>query len=254
MYRIRVALAVATLAVTAAVPSAVAGAAEPPGPGWRTVFSDEFTGTQLDSSQWTVYSNAEDDQCLGNPDHQQLEWHTESALSVRDGALTITARKDNPHAGYEWSSGLIATGQSCGHDPSRPFSVQPGDYVETRLQLPSDKGFWPSTWTWNGSGSNEQDTYEFYADNHHNLYLTNHQDGSECTYQSPTDLTGDWHTIGEQLGPEHTTWYVDGRQVCTGGAFSGGGALILDMFVYAKIPPEVTEASMRIDSVHVYRK
>jgi beta-glucanase (GH16 family) len=219
------------------------------------VFADEFDGTAIDRTKWAIHSNAEADQCLGNKGNQQLEWHTWDALSVRDGMLTMTARKNNPAPGYEWSGALITTGQACGHEPSQSFAVQPGDYIETRLKLPSAKGFWPSTWTWNGNGSNEQDTYEFYSDNHQALYLTNHQSpGGSCTYQSPTDLTTDWHTIGQQLGPDETVWYLDGKEICRKGAYSGtGDALILDLFVYAKIPPTVTSESMQLDYIHVYR-
>ncbi|MFG1905944.1 family 16 glycosylhydrolase [Kribbella sp. NPDC048928] len=235
------------------VPLRAADAADTGEPG-KLVFADEFDGTAVDRAKWAIHSNAEGDQCLGNKGNEQLEWHTWDALSVSDGKLTMTARKNNPASGYEWSGALITTGQACGHDPSQAFAVQPGDYVETRLKLPAAKGFWPSTWTWNGSGSNEQDTYEFYSDNHQALYLTNHQTGGgQCAYQSPTDLTADWHTIAEQLGPDETVWYLDGKEVCRQGAYAGSGALILDLFVYSKIPPEVTSESMQVDYVHVYR-
>ncbi|MGW5188407.1 glycoside hydrolase family 16 protein [Kribbella sp. NPDC004138] len=220
------------------------------------VFADEFDGTAIDRTKWAIHSNAEADQCLGNKGNQQLEWHTWDMLAVSDGKLTMTARKNNPATGYEWSGALITTGQACGHEPSQSFAVKTGDYVETRLKLPADKGFWPSTWTWNGNGSNEQDTYEFYSDNHRALYLTNHQSpGGGCTYQSPTDLTTDWHTIAQQLGPDETVWYLDGKEICRQGAYTAGAsdALILDLFVYGKIPPTVSSGSMQIDYVHVYR-
>ncbi|MGC4943942.1 glycoside hydrolase family 16 protein [Kribbella sp. DT2] len=249
-----VALTLAAGAATALGPSASADqpTAAPPG---KLVFSDDFDGTAIDRSRWSIHSNAEADRCLGNKNNQQLEWHTWDALSVANGVLTITARRNNPEPGYEWSSGLITTAQACGHEPADSFTVHPGDYIETRLKLPAAQGFWPSTWTWNGNGSNEQDTYEFYSDNHRNLYLTNHQSGGgSCTYESPTDLTTTWHTIAQQLGPDETTWYLDGQKICTQGPYDGqGDALILDMFVYAAIPPKVDEESMQIDHVRVYR-
>jgi beta-glucanase (GH16 family) len=245
----------AVAAVLVAVAGSAASADPAPAPG-TVVFADEFDGSAIDRAKWAIHSNAEADQCLGNKGNQQLEWHTWDALAVGNGVLTITARKNSPQPGYDWSSGLITTAQACDHDPANSFTVKPGDYVETRLKLPAAKGFWPSTWTWNGNGSNEQDTYEFYSDNHRNLYLTNHQSGGgSCTYESPVDLTTDWHTIAQQLGPDKTRWYLDGRQICEQGPYAGDGdALILDLFVYGAIPPEVTEESMQVDYVRVYRQ
>lgn len=245
----------ALLGATAAVSyPALAEDRDAPGGQWPTAFADEFDGDSIDKSKWSIHSDAEADQCLGNKGNKQLEWHTWDALSVADGRLSITARRDNPQPDYEWSSGLITTGQACGNEPEQSFSVKPGDYVETRLKLPEEAGFWPSTWTWDGTGKNEQDTYEYYSDNPRALYLTNHYSGTGCTYESDVDLTGDWHTIGQQLGPDETVWYLDGEEICQGGKHDGEGALVLDMFVFADIPPTVDEESMAIDYVRVHRR
>ncbi|SDM23599.1 glycoside hydrolase family 16 protein [Allokutzneria albata] len=252
----RAALLATVLIASAAVAAPHAAAQDEPPTSWPTAFADEFDGTEIDRNRWSIHSDAEGDRCLGNKgNNEQLEWHTWNALALRDGKLVMTARKDNPEPGYEWSGALITTAHTCGNGPAQEFQVQPGDYIETRLKLPKDKGFWPSTWTWNGNGSNEQDTYEYYSDNPFRLYFTNHQNpGGQCQYQHPVDLTQDWHTIGQLLGPDQTVWFLDGKEVCRQGAFSGNGALVLDMFVYAKIPPEVTEGSMEIDHVRVHRK
>ncbi|WP_206685863.1 glycoside hydrolase family 16 protein [Kribbella qitaiheensis] len=125
-------LACAAIIVATVGPAASAGQPAADGPG-VLVFADEFDGTAIDRAKWAIHSNAEADGCLGNNGNQQLEWHTWDALSVGNGVLTITARKDNPQPGYEWSSGLITTGQACGHDPADSFAVKAGDYVETRL-------------------------------------------------------------------------------------------------------------------------
>lgn len=246
--------ACAAVAVSVVSYQALADETEAPGTAWPLAFADEFDGDQIDRTKWSIHSNAEAEDCLGNKGNEQLEWHTWDALSVADGQLAITARKDNPQAGYEWSSGLITTGQACGHEPQDQFEVREGDYIETRLKLPEEAGFWPSTWTWNGDGSNEQDTYEYYSDNPRRLYLTNHDEQSGCQYDAPAALTGDWHTIGEQIGPNETVWYLDGEEICRGGSYSGSGALVIDMFVYSQVPPSVTQESMSIDYVRVHRR
>ncbi|WP_086819415.1 family 16 glycosylhydrolase [Allokutzneria sp. NRRL B-24872] len=251
----RTALLAAVLIAGATVAAPHAAAQDEPPTSWPIAFADEFDGTEVDRGRWTIHSNAEADNCLGNKGNQQLEWHTWNALSVREGKLVMTARKDNPQPGYEWSSALITTAHGCGQGPAQEFQVREGDYVETRLKLPKEKGFWPSTWTWNGSGSNEQDTYEYFSDNPFRLYLTNHQgSGGQCVVTSQVDLTLDWHTIGQVLGPNETVWFLDGKEVCRQGPFTGDGALVLDMFVYSQIPPEVAEGSMEIDHVRVHRK
>ena len=65
----------------------------------------------------------------------------------------------------------------------------------------------------------------------------------------------DWHTIAQQLGPDETVWYLDGNEICRQGSYTAGtsDALILDLFVYGKIPPTVSSGSMQIDYVRVYR-
>ena len=235
--------------------AAIQPAGKVPAVGWPLAFRDEFSGTKINRDKWSIHSNAEGDQCLGNKGNQQLEWHTWDNLRVGAGKLQMIARRNNPKPGYEWSGALITTANTCGHGPKKEFQVQPGDYLETRLMLPKASGFWPSTWTWNGNGSNEQDSYEYYSDNNRSLYLTNHQNnGHACTYRSPVDLTKGWHTIGELLGPKETVWYLDGKKVCRGGSYSGKGAIVLDLFVYSKIPPKVNKGSMLVDFVHVHRK
>ena len=202
-----------------------------------------------------VFLDDESDACVqlqrdlpggARPDEYCL---TTGASAPVYGAVTAWRR-----TGDRFEFALIPRAARLFGDEVISFEVAAGDYVETRLMLPDEAGFWPSTWTWNGDGSNEQDTYEYYSDNPRRLYLTNHDAQTGCEYDAPADLTGDWHTIGETLGPDETVWYLDGTEICRGGGYSGSGALLLDMFVYEQKPPTVDEASMRVDYVRVHRQ
>src|SRR5262249_42495431 len=61
-------------------PGAPPAADHPPQPvgqngGWTMAFSDEFSGTALDTSKWSDASSAEADDGHGNKDNDQLEWN-----------------------------------------------------------------------------------------------------------------------------------------------------------------------------------
>jgi beta-glucanase (GH16 family) len=211
----------------------------------------------VDWHKWADHSSAEADAGHGNKGNQQLEWNQGSNCGVANGLLTITAKPDNITSAsgvhYDWSSCLLTT------SPSYAFRF---GYMETRAKFPAAKGFWPAFWTWQAASNNqwtETDAYEYFSDNPTRLYLTQHSGTSgSCPLSglafNPTQA---FHTYGvdvKSIGG--TDFYIDGRQVChTSGTSTGLTNIILDMFVYEKIPPTPgTIATKQVDYVRAWQR
>jgi beta-glucanase (GH16 family) len=224
--------------------------------GWELVFSDEFEGDTLDRARWADLSSAEPDAGRGNPGNQQLEWNQAANCEVRDNELTMTARRQpvtSPSGTkYEWTSCLITT------TPSYKFQY---GYIEERSVLPRARGFWPAFWTWQARGvekHTETDVYEYYSDNNSRLYGTQFSEPrGRCDMKPGFDPAGGWHTYGAAIEPSGTTWYIDGKQVCTSPATSDGETnIISNLAVYSKIPPEAgtTSASKHVDYIRAWQR
>jgi len=221
---------------------------------WRYTFGDEFTGPVAWGTRWSDSSSAEADGGHGNLGNQQLEWNTRANCATANGVLSLTARPDSVTSPsgqhYAWSSCLLSS------SPSYAFRY---GYIEMRAQLPGPRGFWPAFWTWQAAGNNqwtETDVFEFYSDNHSRLYLTQHSGaGGSLAYSMPFDPTTGFHTYGADIEPDGTRFYVDGRLVHTApGVSTGLTNIIVDNFVYSKIPPAAgTTGTMLVDYVRAWQ-
>ncbi len=224
---------------------------------WDLRFHDEFTGNAVDWSRWADESSAEADRGHGNKGNQQLEWNQGANCDVAGGVLTMTAKPDDIRSPsgthYDWSSCLITS------TPSYAFRY---GYIEIRAKLPAPKGFWPGFWTWQAPGNEqwtETDVFEAYSDNHTRLYLSQHSGlGGSCTLTSlGFDPTDDFHVYGADIKSSGgTDFYVDGRLVCTArGSSTGMTNIIVDLFVYSRIPPEPgTVARQQVDYVRAWQR
>lgn len=231
----------------------------PPG-SWTLAWQDEFSGDRLDPTRWTTYSDSYADGCRGNRADHKLEYNLPANVSVRSGVLTITARRQaytSPTGRrYPWTSGLITTGHSCGHDPSNGVTVRPGDFIQQHARLPAQPGMWPAFWTW----ADEVDVYEYHPDNRRILEMTNHAPGGGSRYQDVgLDLSAGWHHFGVYLGADRVDWYLDGRRIYSDPrGFAGSGvSLITNLSIadgtYHPVPSAST-GRLQVDSVKVYRR
>jgi hypothetical protein len=217
---------------------------------WTYRFGDDFDGPVAWGSKWADSSSAEADGGHGNTGNQQLEWNQAANCSTSGGVLTMLAKPDDITSPsgkhYAWSSCLLSS------SPSYAFKY---GYIEIRAKLPAPEGFWPAFSTWQAAGNNqwtETDVYEFHSDNHSNLYLTQHSGaGGGTTYHPSFDPTSGFHTYGADIEASGTRFYVDGKLVYTApGTSTGLTNIMLDNFVYEKIPPAPgTSAGMQVDYV-----
>lgn len=100
-------------------------------PDWQLIWSDEFNGTSLDRSKWTLETGGDG---WGN---NELQYYTAGEnVSEQDGYLTITARPQD-YGGRKYTSARLITKGKGAWTYGR---------VEARIRLPYGQGVWPAFW------------------------------------------------------------------------------------------------------------
>ena len=239
---------------------------------WGLVWSDEFNGDSLDLSKWGFVVDARGG---GN---QELQYYVTNNVSVRDGHLTIEARKEQytgPEGTREYTSSRIRTKNK-------------GDWLhgrfEFRARMPQGKGIWPAIWMmptdnryggWPRSG--EIDIMEFLGHEPKRVHGTLHYadlsgrhviNGKD--FVLPTgSFADDFHLFRLDWGPTGMRWYVDGKSYHTETKWYSGTNtfpapfdekfhLILNVAVGGRWPgnPDATTQfpqAMLVDYVRVYQ-
>jgi beta-glucanase (GH16 family) len=104
-----------------------------PNTAWNIVWSDEFDGTTIASTNWSFETG--NNNGWGN---SELEYYTSRSTNayVTNGLLHIVARQES-FSGFNYTSARM---KSQNH-----FSKQYGK-IEFRAKMPSGVGFWPALW------------------------------------------------------------------------------------------------------------
>jgi beta-glucanase (GH16 family) len=187
--------------------SPTAALADPPGSGWKQVFSDDFNGSSLDTSKWSPCFYWADSSGCTNGGAGDLQWFSPDDVLVGNGMVRLRAQKRSMN-GHNYTSGMIAS-----HDK---FSFQYG-YAEFRAKVPKGNGFWPTFWllAQDKSWPPEIDVAEFIGSNTNNAHLTLHyrsggQHKSSTGWASGADYSAGYHTYAVEWAPDKIVWYVDG--------------------------------------------
>ena len=221
----------------------------PYGPGgtWRLVFSDRFTGSTLDTADWsTCYHFGCTDR--GN---DELEWYRASQVTVHDNTASLTVAPEQIN-GKQYVSGMLS---SYGK-----FSFLYG-YAQIVAKLPIGRGLWSSFWTEPESGAwpPEIDIFENWAQaDSVNLFVhfgaADHFDHS--VVYLPTASSA-FHTYGVDWEPGSITWYVDGfLWAHFAVSIKQPEYLIADLAVDGKLPPNSAvrfPQSLVIRSIEVWQ-
>lgn len=103
-------------------------------PGYTLVWSDEFSGPDLDKSVW----NQEIANGNGGWGNNELEFYTDSPKNtfVSNGNLIIEARKES-FSGFNYTSGRMTT------QGKKDFKF---GRIDIRAKLPVGNGIWPALW------------------------------------------------------------------------------------------------------------
>lgn len=187
---------------------------------WRLTFSDEFDGSEVDSSLWSHGFG------WGDTAANFAAWCDPAANVIVDGALLQRAdRLPVPQNGKTYSGACLHTKDT--------FSQLYG-YWEARIRVPVGSGLWSAFW---GKPATEAwppelDVEEIGGDRPDTVIMTNHwRDDSghrqkTHRYQGP-DFSDGYHVFGVEWSPDEIVWYVDGveRAATTDGAaaMSAGG-------------------------------
>lgn len=186
------------------IPAMTANAAS-----WNLVWSDEFNGTSLNSSNWV----AETGTGSGGWGNNELQYYTNRTqnLQVTGGNLVITAQKEN-YGGMAYTSARIKT------QGLKSFKY---GKIEARIKLPSGQGLWPAFWMlgdninsvgWPKCG--EIDIMER-VNNNASVNGTVHWDANghaEFGRVSGALDYSQYHTYSIEWDANYIRWFVDGAQ------------------------------------------
>jgi Ca2+-binding RTX toxin-like protein len=209
---------------------------------WELVFSDEFSGSSLDSSKWnTRYKqnfyggrtniwNNEEQYYVG--DNEVINGITYDAFKFSNDVMSIVGQKLDqpitadilqPVAGmpstqtFNYSSGIIS-----GHDKQAFIN----GYMEIRAKVPTGTSLWPAFWLLPSSGGwpPEIDVMESIGNQPNTIYTSSHftdNSGNHGSHTSGHTFTGedginfsqDFHTYAAQWDSNRLTWFIDGQAV-----------------------------------------
>ena len=224
------------------------------------VFRDEFDGPELGRA-WTPLRGTPGNRYGGpfNPTKENQSF-AESQVSVADGHLRLRAEARSSTVDgvtYPYTSGVV---QSRGN-----FEYQYG-YVEFRMNVPANRGYWPSAWlVGTVHEMAEIDIAEFLGDRNGrygpmmNVHWGTDWDsvrqwGLKSVGEPKESYGGSWHTYGLRWDREAVQTFVDGSP---GPRYEGPGVptepmyLIFNLSVHKGANPE--PATMLVDYVRVWK-
>ncbi len=250
---------------------------------WKLIWEDDFDGTSLDTNNWGYMYGDGSSYGVTGWGNQEQQYYKEENVSVQNGELIITAKKEEA-GGYHYTSARIRT--------AGKVSAKYGK-IEARISLPTVQGMWPAFWMlpesryenqgWPHSG--EIDIMEakgrlpnvtsgalHYAnDNNSHTYLTANNVFKLNNYTNIED----YHVYGITWNEEKIVWYCDEVEFLTvtkeqwhtnayvqndASPFNQNFHILLNMAVgghfdnYVLPPDDFTSAEMKVDYVRIYQE
>lgn len=179
----------------------------------KLIWEENFNGTKLDEKVWNFeLGNGCPNVCgWGN---NEREFYTKDNHVVKDGFLTITAKKE----GDKYTSTRITTAGK------KEFTY---GYMEARAKIPSGQGIWPAFWmlganigkvSWPLAG--EIDIMEYVGKEPHTLYNTLHTKATHGDHASSHKtvvgkIEEGFHTYGVDWTKDSMVFYYDGKAMYT---------------------------------------
>jgi beta-glucanase (GH16 family) len=208
-----------------------------PGNGWELVWSDEFSGSEIDSAKWSHEKN-----CTGGGNNELQCYTARSENSyVQDGHLVVVARKESfsGQAKGDDEPDYDAMDSSVARDytSARLRTKNKGDWkygrMEISAKMPQGQGIWPAIWMlpteWKYGGwplSGEIDIFEAVNSNtagvanqmHGTLHYGRSWPNNSYTGASFSPATNIWdgfHRYAVEWEEGEIRWYVDSEHFAT---------------------------------------
>lgn len=186
------------------LPQSPSGVPMPTGdlPGWRQVFTDDFTGSAIDERKWGLYE--------GQPAGGPGGWWEPSHVEVGGGIVALRTYRD-PRYGDRWVSGGMSSARGLTQRYGRydvRFRMDAGYGVASILLLWPTADHWPPEidFAEHGGKSTVRDR----------MTATLHYGEDDRIIQRTVyaDFTR-WHTMGVEWTPGRLVYTLDGRPWAT---------------------------------------
>ena len=226
---------------------------------WVLVWSDEFNGTSVNTTNWNFETGA------GGWGNNEQQYYRSQNATVSNGNLVITAKRES-FGGANYTSARMTT------QNKRTFTY---GKMEARIKLPLGQGLWPAFWMLGSNISTvgwprcgEIDIME-HINTSNLVYGTIHWDANGyASYGGNTSTTpSNYHTYTIEWNSSAIKWFVDGvkyheanilNSINSTEEFHRPFFFILNMAVGGNWPGQTIDnsklpASMYVDYVRVYR-
>lgn len=199
--------------------------------GYKLIWHDEFDGDALNMDNWSYQTGTRDNyggnQGPADWGNNEEQYYSEDNITVKDGVMTVTAKKESEKVGGKWyTSGRITS--------RGKFDFTFG-YIEAKIKAPRGDGMWPAFWMLPQppSADSSHNEYGGWARNGEidimeikgrlpdrygaalhfgDYYPKNDSAGSTVELETPVD---EWHTYGLEWTADRIVWYADGKAAHT---------------------------------------
>lgn len=183
---------------------------------YKLNWHDEFDGNSLNMNYWSYQEGDGSQYGIPGWGNSEQQYYSQDNVSVNNGALKITARRENK-GGKAYTSARIRTANKVAFTYGR---------IEAKIKLPPYQGLWPAFWmlpdtttygNWPNSGEidimeakgrlpNETSAAIHFADNNNqHAYIT----GTCDLNQTLSNNMKDWHTYAVEWESDSLFFYVD---------------------------------------------
>lgn len=183
---------------------------------YKLNWHDEFDGNSLNMNYWSYQEGDGSQYGIPGWGNGEQQYYSQDNVSVNNGALKITARRENK-GGKAYTSARIRTANKVAFTYGR---------IEAKIKLPPYQGLWPAFWmlpdtttygNWPNSGEidimeakgrlpNETSAAIHFANNNNqHAYNT----GTCDLNQTLSSNMKDWHTYAVEWESDSLFFYVD---------------------------------------------